>query len=68
MKGFGITAVVLITLGCIFLFPYVVLLGWNCAREMWPTLPQATYWQAFWISNAIASLFKSRFSNLNNRD
>ena len=55
--GKVIAIVVVLALG-IFLTPYLVLLGWNCARELWPTLPVATYHHAFWISNAIAILFK----------
>ena len=43
----------------LFLAPYIVLLGWNCARELWPELPVATYHHAFWITNAITILFKS---------
>ena len=43
----------------LFLAPYLVLLGWNCARELWPELPVATYHHAFWITNAITILFKS---------
>ena len=54
---------VLILVGLFFLTPLIVLTGWNCARELWPTLPEATYWQAFWISNAIALMFKSYHSN-----
>ena len=44
----------------VFLGPLIVLIGWNCARELWPQLPVATYRHAFWISNAIATLVKSR--------
>lgn len=44
----------------VFLGPLIVLIGWNCARELWPQLPVATYHHAFWISNAIATLVKSR--------
>lgn len=43
----------------VFLAPYLVLVGWNCARELWPELPVATYHHAFWITNAITILFKS---------
>lgn len=39
--------------------PYLVLLGWNCARELWPELPVATYRHAFWITHALAILIKS---------
>ena len=42
----------------VFVGPYIVLLGWNCARELWPQLPVATYHHAFWITNAITFLFK----------
>lgn len=42
-----------------FAGPWLVLQGWNAARELWPTLPAATYWQAFWISNGIAVMFKT---------
>ena len=44
----------------IFLGPLLVLVGWNCARELWPELPAATYHHAFWITNGIATLVKSR--------
>ena len=44
----------------VFLGPLIVLIGWNCARELWPQLPVATYHHTFWISNAIATLVKSR--------
>ena len=44
----------------VFLGPLIVLIGWNCARELWPQLPVVTYHHAFWISNAIATLVKSR--------
>ena len=43
----------------VFLGPLIVLIGWNCARELWPQLPVATYHHAFWISNAIATLVKT---------
>lgn len=56
--GKVVAVVIILALG-LFLTPYLVLLGWNCARELWPTLPAATYWQAFWISNAIAIMIKS---------
>ena len=39
--------------------PYLVLLGWNCARELWPELPVATYHHAFWITHGLAILIKS---------
>lgn len=50
----------------IFVGPTVVLIGWNCARELWPTLPQASYWQVFWIANAIQLLFKTTSRNTSN--
>ena len=50
----------------IFITPWFVLIGWNAARELWPTLPQATYWQVFWISNAISLMFKARLINNKN--
>ena len=45
-----------------FVTPIIVLTGWNCARELWPTLPEANYWQVFWISNAISIMFKSSYT------
>lgn len=42
-----------------FVSPYLVLLGWNCARELWPELPVATYHHAFWITHGLAILIKS---------
>ena len=54
-----VVAIILIVLAIAFLLPYIVLLGWNCARELWPPLPVATYHHAFWITNAIMVLFKS---------
>ena len=39
--------------------PYIVLLGWNCARELWPELPVATFRQAFWITHGVAILIKA---------
>ena len=49
---------VVLIIAVVFLGPYIVLLGWNCARELWPQLPVATYHHAFWITNAIMILFK----------
>ena len=54
-KLIGFTALIIV---CVLLAPWVVLMGWNAARELWPTLPQATYWQAFWITSGIMILFK----------
>lgn len=50
-------------LALVFVEPVFILLGWNAARELWPTLPEATYWQAFWIGNAISIMFKTSISN-----
>ena len=47
----------------LFIEPIFLLFGWNAARELWPTLPAATYWQAFWIGNAISIMFKTSISN-----
>ena len=57
VKIIGLVVLIIIL---IFAGPWFVLMGWNAARELWPTLPQATYWQAFWISNAISVMFKAR--------
>ena len=57
-----IALIIVIVAIAIFLSPYIVLLGWNCARELWPQLPAATYHHAFWITNAINLLFKSTFN------
>ncbi len=54
-----IILLVVLIIVAVFLGPYIVLLGWNCAREMWPQLPVATYHHAFWITNGIMILFKS---------
>lgn len=47
-----------ITAALVFAAPWLVLKGWDAARELWPTLPQATYWQMFWITFAIQTLVK----------
>jgi hypothetical protein len=61
-KIIGLIALIIVLF---FVGPWFVLMGWNAAREMWPTLPQATYWQAFWISNAISIMFKARMTTTN---
>ena len=49
----------------VFLGPWLVLMGWNAARELWPELPVATYWQSFWITAGITTLFgRANFSKL----
>lgn len=58
-KVFGV--IVLLAL-VIFLGPAICLIGWNCAREAWPTLPQLTYWQVFWIANSLELIFKASTS------
>ena len=45
-----------------FIGAWIVLMGWNAAREMWPTLPQANFWQAFWICSAISIMFKAHIN------
>ncbi len=63
-KIIGLAILILIL---VFVGPFIVFIGWNTARELWPTLPQATYWQIFWISNAISLMFKTRLVT-NNRN
>lgn len=50
-----------------FVGPYLVLLGWNCARELWPELPVATYRHAFWITHGLAILIKSGVGGYNRK-
>ena len=58
-KIIGLVALIIVLS---FVGPWFVLMGWNAARELWPTLPKATYWQVFWISNAISAMFKARMT------
>ena len=53
-----VVIVVIAVIAVLFLAPWLVLKGWDAARELWPTLPQATYWQMFWITFAIQTLVK----------
>ena len=62
MSTKGKLIITILMIAAIFIAPYVVLVGWNCARELWPSLPEATYHHAFWISNAIGVMFKARLS------
>lgn len=61
MKVYVIGIICLIVI-LTFLLPVIVLLGWNSVRELWPNLPQASYWQVFWITNAIQFLLKSSYT------
>ena len=49
----------IISLAFMFLEAWLILIGWNNARELWPELPQASYWQVFWIFTAISLIIKT---------
>ena len=58
------TAIALLLLFALVIFfsPWVVMMGYNSIKDVF-MLPELTYWQFFWVTNAIQCLFKTNVSS-----
>lgn len=62
-NGCGTAIALLLLLALVIFFsPWVVMMGYNSIKDVF-MLPELTYWQFFWVTNAIQCLFKTNVSS-----